>query len=232
MNALLRKIKLAVQDRATESAQRTAVARLLAEAGYVTLPQISSARDSQGGTVRFYVFQGSPAGDFALITGPSIEPMVHTLDELDAMDAPGTFSVFAVPASADVAKRAAADFQRVAKTEGAPVRKSKPAPTSVAREFITPPRLGAAPERRRQGSHFDHVEAFEPIGGRMAYGPPQGAQTIAGARARGRRMDSGEGAIYEPLTKKAAAVDDDAMMKQMMAMLNAMKGDIVAALRK
>lgn len=232
MNALLRKIKSAVKDRATESAQRKAVAQVLAEAGNVTLPEISTARDSHGGTVRFYVFQGTPAGDFALITGPSIEPQVHTLDELDAMDAPGTFSVFAVPASSDVAKKAAQDFQRTAKAEGVSTRKSKPKPTPRTQEFVPVPRPGSAASGRRFRAQDQDGGEFEPLVDRMKYGPPSAA-TIAGTRARGRRADSGEGAIYEPLTKKAAPVaDDDAMMKQMMKMLDAMKGDIIASLRK
>lgn len=86
--SVLQKVKEAVKAKATEPAQRNAVATVLARHGSVKTPKVEMARQPDGATVRVYKWLDTPAGDFCLITGPSIIAEVHDLRSMDPSSAP------------------------------------------------------------------------------------------------------------------------------------------------
>lgn len=99
-------VRTAALKRKSERAQLTAIAKMLAIHGGLKQPKVRSTRDSAGGTVRLYVYEGTSAGDFVLITGPSIEAEVKPMSDLAVEKAPKGFYV-------EVGAGSARDEQRV-----------------------------------------------------------------------------------------------------------------------
>jgi hypothetical protein len=92
-SAVLEAIRDAVLKRTSEQSQLTAVAKVLAIHGGLVQPKVRSTKDAAGGTVRLYVYEKTSAGDFVLVTGPSIEPEVKPMGELAVEKAPKGFYV-------------------------------------------------------------------------------------------------------------------------------------------
>lgn len=143
-STVLAAVKKAVNSRSTEGAQLSAVVKTLAQYGTVREPAKRKATIGRGTTVRIYVFEDSAAGDFVLITGPSIQAEIRTMAELSTEKAPKGFYVETVDAGTRADKlatravaRGRAEGKRASKPTAATVRKplggsrkakSKPAP--------------------------------------------------------------------------------------------------------
>lgn len=98
---------------ATEAAQRRAIAKFLAEHGYKKMPKVDMTRTDEGVTVRIYTYIGTPAGDFTLITGPSVEAEIHPLNRTGGWSSaePGVY-VKAAPAPERVAGVTKAEIEK------------------------------------------------------------------------------------------------------------------------
>jgi hypothetical protein len=128
-SALLAEIKRAVSAKRTEDAQRAAVIRILAGAGHKRQPEVKQGSDGRG-TVRFYCWLDSPAGDVVLVTGPTVVGEVYTVAELDKMPAGAGFVVYA--ADAELKAKAKADLERAQRAPAAPKAKAAPKPRAAA----------------------------------------------------------------------------------------------------
>lgn len=85
---VLNAVKQKVGKRRTESGERNAVAAVLAKYGWVGEPsQVGQGAAEDGRRIRIYLWEGTPAGDFALVTGPSADGEIITAAELAAEQA-------------------------------------------------------------------------------------------------------------------------------------------------
>lgn len=82
---VLKKIREAVSERISETAQRNAVMQTLGLYGArdVHPSETRMGRMPQGGAFRIYIWTGTPAGDFALITGPTVEAEIKKLADIE-----------------------------------------------------------------------------------------------------------------------------------------------------
>lgn len=84
---VLRALKEAVKSRRSEQGERAAVQTVLAKYGSHKLPQLRQGKTPEGATIRIYIWTGTPAGDFALCTGPSLEGEIRTLESMETATA-------------------------------------------------------------------------------------------------------------------------------------------------
>lgn len=138
---VLAEIKKAVKAMRTERGETGAVAKILAAHGYFDPPVIVTGKFGKGAAVRIYRYDGTPAGDFALVTGPSVEGEVHAMADLNVMEAPEGFYVEMVPDSSSAAKQAKAQAARaasLAKQAGVKKAPAKPKRKAPAKKRAAP----------------------------------------------------------------------------------------------
>jgi 8-oxo-dGTP pyrophosphatase MutT (NUDIX family) len=68
-------LKKAVAEKSTETGELGAIQRLLAAHGYHKIPKVTEEREDRK-VVRTYHFEGTPVGDFTLVTGPNIKGQI------------------------------------------------------------------------------------------------------------------------------------------------------------
>lgn len=240
---LLREIKRAVEAKKTESSQRLAVVKLLAGAGYRKQPSVKQGSDGKG-TVRFYAWMDSPAGDIVLVTGPTVVGEVYTVAELDKMPAGPGFVVYA--ADADLRDKVKADIERA--QSGSPKAKApkaaskpraprapKPAPPPVPR-FTSVQQTGSwsAGSPRGRGSYprtmsDDAVSAAVERRQRLDAAPRAAGRYTSFAAAQRAPSPRGTGAYPRTAPMMAApapapaaggmSAHDQAMMAQLQAIM-------------
>jgi hypothetical protein len=84
-DALLDQIAKAVEGAKTEAGEVNAVIEKLVLQGYLNIPEATMVKAKDGRTVRVYLWEGTPAGDFALITGPDVDGRVVSNEELQGI---------------------------------------------------------------------------------------------------------------------------------------------------
>lgn len=236
-SALLAEIKRAVEAKKTEASQRLAVVRILAGAGHKRQPSVRQGSDGHG-TVRFYVWEDSPAGDVVLVTGPSVVGEVYTAAELYRMPAGEGFVVYA--ADADLRDKVRADIARA--QESSP-RASKPrAAKPKGERKPRAPKAAPAPKQRYASVQvMPRVPSPRGTGNYPAFTPEQAATSRRRGEARARsvpgrysgfeagtRSPSPRGTgnyprMPAPARASASAAGmsahDEAMMQQLMQMM-------------
>ena len=137
---ILRAVREAVSSRKTESAQRAAVVRTLARYGYAGMPEVVQGYMERGAIVRAYLFDGTPAGDLLLVTGPSIEPEVKIVKPSDWDETPaGLYGEF-MDTPNKLQSKILAPLERAQKAAQAKLaRAGKPAPKKKAPPKKKPP---------------------------------------------------------------------------------------------
>lgn len=156
---VFKEIEAAVRGRATESAQRNAVAKVLGKYGYFKAPEIAQTRASDGVTVRIYTFHGSPAGDFALVAGPSLEGEVHRLSDMAASKAPKGLYIEAAPLPAKVEKREEKQITDAMKRAAAATLESRRVRDDVEERVL--PAVSRQREARARLQGSGRVQVFE-----------------------------------------------------------------------
>jgi len=154
-STILALIKKHVSARKSEGAQLTAISKVLAaHGGKLKRPEVSHTRaGATGVSLRIYSFNGTKAGDFALITGPGVIGEVKSFTELDSKAAPKGFYVEAGAGGSAATKRVNA---AMARAEAA----AKRAASSGTRQPRKPrkPRATSAPghtaEEKRYGTQY------------------------------------------------------------------------------
>ena len=71
-----------VSGAATESGEKSAIAKILAKGGYRKQPSVQSYRDGRN-VVRIYLWRDTPLGNIALSTGPSVDGQVFVVEEVN-----------------------------------------------------------------------------------------------------------------------------------------------------
>ena len=130
---VLRNLRAAVADAKTERGETGAMARVLAGYGYFAMPKISEGKYGNGSTMRIYAYHKSPAGDIALVTGPSSEGAVERLDDIRAAASAEGFYIAATTAkpSATLERQVQRAAQRAA---GADARRAVAAPATKPKQ--------------------------------------------------------------------------------------------------
>jgi hypothetical protein len=215
---VLKAVRAAGYDKASEQGQRNAVQVALARYGYAKLPRIQSFTMEYGRVVRAYIWFDSPAGgDLILLTGGSTEPEIRLADPDEYVEATqrGVF-VPAADASKKVTTQAEAGMKRAMgrvigkdAAKPPPARKPKPKPRAKAKPkappvepWVSAPSPARAPlgmEQRRQGG-----QRYPTEGEWMAPRPP----------------------APEPPPAAPPASDDDAKMAQFAAILDKVLGGL------
>lgn len=167
---VMKAIREAVAKKTSETGGRNAVAAVLSRYGHHKLPRVHSARAPEGYTVRVYVWTGTPAGDIALITGPSVVNEVKYLDDLQtAKAAPGAYVQAVEGGRAEdqarggmerVVGREKARQERAAAPKAPRAPRARPAVAPAAKPWIRMPRKEFSDER----------EGAEP---RVVFGAPR-----------------------------------------------------------
>jgi len=134
---VLRAVKSAVADKATETGGRNAVARVLASYGYIGMPIIETGRDDSGATVRVYTWTDTPAGDILMIGGPSLENEIHDATRLGYKAAPAGSYIQMGGLSKTAASKLTSGMKRA---QGAGAKAVAPKPRKAPRK--------AAPKKR------------------------------------------------------------------------------------
>lgn len=94
-------LQINVDKLAGEASQRNHVARALALVGHRAAPKVVAGR-MHGSSIRLYLWEGTPAGDIILATGPSFLPKVLAPSDIQ-QEQPGIY----ILASPDTTKAAA-----------------------------------------------------------------------------------------------------------------------------
>lgn len=168
---VMKAIREAVAKKTSETGGRNAVAAVLSRYGHHKLPRVHSARAPAGFTVRVYVWQGTPAGDIALITGPSVTNEVKYLDDLQAAKAaPGAYVQAVEGGRAE--DQARGGMERVVDRERARQERAA-APKAPRAPRARPAAAPAKPWVRMPGREFPGERA------------PEEPRVVVGTRGRG-----------------------------------------------
>lgn len=84
-DALLDQIARSVEAAKTEAGEVNAVIEKLVLEGYLNIPEATMVKAKDGRMVRVYLWESTPAGDFALITGPDVDGRVVSNEELQGI---------------------------------------------------------------------------------------------------------------------------------------------------
>lgn len=213
-SALLASIKRDVAARASEGAQVNAIAVQLGAHGWLKKPDVRKGTYGRGSTLRIYVYEGTPAGDFVLLAGPGIIGEVRSLAELDAKDAAKGFYVETEDPGSRASKIAEASVAR-AKKAGARSAKGSKVDQAVkrTRTIQKARRAPAAPARPRGGMDY-------------RIGAPSRPQGTQGSPVRRRTHP---GSSYEPIQRPASGMsEDEKNMAEVEAMLERITAKLLA----
>lgn len=250
---VLAEVKRAVAASSTEYAERSAVLRVLAKHGDVTIPTLQQTRSADGRGVKVYLWKGTKAGDFGLITGPKVQGRIATMAELSA-SVKGAEEAGIYVQAASGSDRAMQDTreaaEKIAAKAGRQVRESasfgargrrsagSASAAPAAPQYAAPMPTGRpVPSRHREHDLPDtgDVAWQSPIQGHRA---AQQFHAVPPASPTGRRASrrEGVGGTFEPVYRPpapapAARAAGTTSREEMMAQFKSLAAEVIAQLR-
>lgn len=176
-DTIYRNLQEAVKERRTEDGERAAVARVLAHYGFTGEPSVhqTTGMDANGnavGVARLYLYRGTPAGDFVLIAGPSIEGRITRPDRIGLEGKSGRVFAEAPKASRSVLK---ATQQAVKSAVGRAAKKGQKKEKKVSPKVPKAPRAAKLP-------HVTFIDILDTEGPILPTGTlPLGLSSLAAA---------------------------------------------------
>lgn len=250
-NEVLGRVEAAVEDRKSAQAELVAVARVLAAHGWTGLPiDTQSFRYPDGKSATIYVWKDTPAGDFALVTGPQVKGTILTRAELAAA-ADESGIVFAPGAAATMSGQQKSAYGRASerggRAVGATQRGASASARSDRRQAAEAERMAAEAARRaareaeeaaaaeRAAAAAARREALQARAGRVAGHRDRLSQEAAERTRRAEQLEREAAAARrraeeeeEERSRSRAKPSDDEMMAKLMLLIKSAVAEAVA----